>query len=157
MLVFFPLQVVRTHTSPLEHGSHTTVSILGRVGIGKSYSRLRWVVKFHLHPTLFVTIFFFLLSAEKYCRLLREENGFEILEKLVARTTDEKVRRFAKNALDGSIEYLERNAVLGDEHSDDLEGWRKFAFFSRQRFSFFFFLISSCTLAVCMIIIDKRF
>lgn len=78
--------------------------------------------KIHLHPTLFVTIFFFLLSAEKYCRLLREENGFEILEKLVARTTDEKVRRFAKNALDGSIEYLERNAVLGDEHSDDLEG-----------------------------------
>ncbi|XP_032788885.2 protein zer-1 homolog [Daphnia magna] len=61
--------------------------------------------------------------AEKYCRLLKEENGFQILEKLVARTTDDKVRRFAKNALEGSIEYLERNAMVSaDEHSDDLEG-----------------------------------
>lgn len=45
------------------------------------------------------------------------------MEKLVARTTDDKVRRFAKNALEGSIEYLERNAMVSaDEHSDDLEG-----------------------------------
>ena len=73
-------------------------------------------------PILFLNLMF--VIAEKYCRLLKEENGFQILEKLVARTVDDKVRRFAKNALEGSIEYLERNAVVGcgDEHSDELEG-----------------------------------
>jgi len=59
--------------------------------------------------------------AEKYCRLLKEENGFDLLEDLMGRTSHTEVRRFAKIALEGSILFLERNDALSDA-SDDLEG-----------------------------------
>ena len=69
----------------------------------------------------FVNYFILSLPAEKYCRLLKEENGFQALEDLIQRTSNAKVRLFAKIALEESINYLQRNAVLG-ETSDDLEG-----------------------------------
>jgi len=54
---------------------------------------------------------------------LKEEDGFSLLEGLVVRTTNSKVRRFAKIALDDSAEYLRRNALpVADETLDDLEG-----------------------------------
>lgn len=62
------------------------------------------------------------LLAEKYCRLLKDENGFQMLEDLILRTNHSKVRHYAKIALEGSLEYLERSAVLGDGNADDLEG-----------------------------------
>jgi hypothetical protein len=53
---------------------------------------------------------------------LKEENGFQALADLVARVTHPKVKHFAKIALEGSIEYLDRNAVAGDQPLDELEG-----------------------------------
>ena len=61
-------------------------------------------------------------TAEKYCRLLKEENGFPLLEDLIGRTTHLEVKRFAKIALEGSVIFLERNDGLSDA-SDYLEGW----------------------------------
>lgn len=61
--------------------------------------------------------------AEKYCRLLKEENGFQALADLVARVTHPKVKHFAKIALEGSVEFIDRNAlVAGDQPLDELEG-----------------------------------
>lgn len=59
--------------------------------------------------------------SEKYCRLLKEENGFQLLEDLIGRTNHPEVKRFAKIALEGSIIFLERNDGLSDA-SDYLEG-----------------------------------
>jgi len=59
--------------------------------------------------------------SEKYCRLLKEENGFPLLEDLIGRTTHLEVKRFAKIALEGSVIFLERNDGLSDA-SDYLEG-----------------------------------
>lgn len=64
----------------------------------------------------------FFNQAEKYCRLLKDENGFILLETLICRTNHPKVRHFAKIALEGSVEYLERSARMGDDHPDELEG-----------------------------------
>jgi Zyg-11 family protein len=108
------------HTPQCQYWAVWALANLTRV-----YGKILLFVPFFLSemPILLFSNLMFII-AEKYCRLLKEENGFQILEKLVARTVDDKVRRFAKNALEGSIEYLERNAVVGcgDEHSDELEG-----------------------------------
>lgn len=44
------------------------------------------------------------------------------MEQLIGRTTNANVRRFAKIALEGSIAYHQRNAVMVDESLDELEG-----------------------------------
>ena len=64
-----------------------------------------------------------LFTAEKYCRLLKEEHGFAYLEALLKRTTNDKIRRFAKIALEGSVQFLENGVALGETSSDELEGW----------------------------------
>lgn len=69
----------------------------------------------------FIEAGFLNLAAEKYCRLLKEENGFQLLEDLIGRTNHPEVKRFAKIALEGSIIFLERNDGLSDA-SDYLEG-----------------------------------
>ena len=54
--------------------------------------------------------------------MLKEENGFVYLEGLLKRTTNDKIRRFAKIALEGSVQFLENGVALGETSSDELEG-----------------------------------
>lgn len=99
------------HTPECQYWAVWALANLTRV-----YGKPHYLVKFLKCKTAISFL------AEKYCRLLKDENGFQMLEDLIRRTNHSKVRHYAKIALESSLEYLERSAVLGDGNADDLEG-----------------------------------
>lgn len=73
-----------------------------------------YISRYEIATVHFRRFYIFFFSAEKYCKLVRDEGGIELLQGLTANpNTSQRVRELSQMTLDkcyNNLEHLENNA-----------------------------------------------